>query len=339
MKCPRQTTGDPGAAQVSLLDARVGPTAPCVPAIREAVSRWRAAGYKGSTDTTRAAAELLVQHRPPAAGRTAFATTTPSVRRSRRSSTSTRSSRHPAVTRACWSSYATNVPDIRLLQYDDFARYCIKMATGSGKTKVMSLAVAWQYFNAVAGGRDDYATHLPAHRAERDRLRAPAGGLRRRAHLPHRPGHSAGTADLLGLRLLHARRRRAGQLAGRALPDQHPAVLRAPGDGRRRARGDDGRPRPEAAGSKVRGRGLRRADRRPRRRRAWCSTTRRHHTHDEESEWNKVIRRLHERLPAGWRRSSISSATPRYSKGRLFPGRSSTIRSSRRSSTTSSSGR
>src|SRR5262249_18509227 len=33
--------------------------------------------------------------------------------------------------------------------YDSFARYCIKMATGSGKTKVMALAVAWQFFNAV----------------------------------------------------------------------------------------------------------------------------------------------------------------------------------------------
>src|SRR5207244_2591885 len=28
-------------------------------------------------------------------------------------------------------------------------RYCIKMATGSGKTKVMSLAVVWQFINAV----------------------------------------------------------------------------------------------------------------------------------------------------------------------------------------------
>ena len=35
--------------------------------------------------------------------------------------------------------------------------YCIKMATGSGKTKVMALAIAWHYFNAVAEGRDDYA--------------------------------------------------------------------------------------------------------------------------------------------------------------------------------------
>ena len=39
-------------------------------------------------------------------------------------------------------TYATR-SDLRLLQYDDFARYCVKMATGSGKTKVMSLAVAW----------------------------------------------------------------------------------------------------------------------------------------------------------------------------------------------------
>ena len=49
------------------------------------------------------------------------------------------------------------MPGIHVLQYDDFARYAIKMATGSGKTKVMALAIAWQYFNAVAEGRDDYA--------------------------------------------------------------------------------------------------------------------------------------------------------------------------------------
>ena len=47
--------------------------------------------------------------------------------------------------------------DLRLLQNDLFARYCVKMATGSGKTKVMSLAVAWQFFNAVNEGREDFA--------------------------------------------------------------------------------------------------------------------------------------------------------------------------------------
>ena len=42
--------------------------------------------------------------------------------------------------------------DLKLLRFDDFGRYCIKMATGSGKTKVISLAIAWHYFNAVAEG-------------------------------------------------------------------------------------------------------------------------------------------------------------------------------------------
>ena len=32
---------------------------------------------------------------------------------------------------------------------DRFARYVLKMATGSGKTKVMSLAIVWSYFNAL----------------------------------------------------------------------------------------------------------------------------------------------------------------------------------------------
>ncbi len=52
-----------------------------------------------------------------------------------------------------------------------------------------------------------------------------------------------------------------------------------------------------------------------------------HHTHDEESEWNKGIRRLHAALagqvgnflhaPAGVTQLDVS-ATPRYSKGSLF---------------------
>ena len=33
------------------------------------------------------------------------------------------------------------------LASDKWAKYCFKMATGSGKTFVMALAIAWQYFN------------------------------------------------------------------------------------------------------------------------------------------------------------------------------------------------
>src|SRR5205814_5623060 len=43
-----------------------------------------------------------------------------------------------------------------------------------------------------------------------------------------------------------------------------------------------------------------------------------HHTHDEDSEWNKVIRRLNGQLPSGLSAQLDFSATPRYSKGALF---------------------
>ena len=101
----------------------------------------------------------------------------------------------------------------------------IKMATGSGKTKVMALTVAWQYFNAVAGGRDDYAKTflvVAPNVIVFERLRC---GFRRRTNLQTRPHRPSGATDLLGLRLLHARRPRAGQLAGCALSHEHPAVL------------------------------------------------------------------------------------------------------------------
>ena len=51
--------------------------------------------------------------------------------------------------------------DIRINPFDDqWCRYVYKMATGSGKTKVMSLLIAWSYYNAVREGpeiSDNYA--------------------------------------------------------------------------------------------------------------------------------------------------------------------------------------
>lgn len=43
-----------------------------------------------------------------------------------------------------------------------------------------------------------------------------------------------------------------------------------------------------------------------------------HHTHDEDSEWNKVIRRIDEQSSSGVTAQLDFSATPRYAKGGLF---------------------
>ena len=43
---------------------------------------------------------------------------------------------------------------------DSWARYCAKMATGSGKTKVMSLLIAWSFFNAKYEAEIDLPKHF-----------------------------------------------------------------------------------------------------------------------------------------------------------------------------------
>src|SRR5712691_12360732 len=142
-------------AQLSLLEARVT-TAPAVPAIRAAVAEWRGEHYKGASKTSRLLLNywFSTDHRLPNGSRFRY-------HHAQREAIETLIyvsevagiKRH----RELLERFAPNVPGIHVLQYDDFARFCIKMATGSGKTKAIALAMAWQYFNAVAEGRSDCA--------------------------------------------------------------------------------------------------------------------------------------------------------------------------------------
>jgi type III restriction enzyme len=121
--------------QLSLLEPAVR-TAPCVPAIRQAVDEWRARNYKGATETTRILLNhwFKTDHRLPNGHAFVYYD----------------SQRHAIETliylyeiagvrrhKDLVERYARANQNLRLLQYDDFSRYCIKMATGSGKTKVI----------------------------------------------------------------------------------------------------------------------------------------------------------------------------------------------------------
>ncbi len=124
-------------------------TAPCVPKLRRLVQEWAAGPrrYKGATETTR---ELLLHwfhrdHRLPTgmrfrwfdAQREAMETLVYvwEVERVR--------SRAELIERFADDSMGATFPST-----DAFPRYAVKMATGSGKTKVMALAIAWQFLNA-----------------------------------------------------------------------------------------------------------------------------------------------------------------------------------------------
>ncbi|MDQ6926893.1 MAG: DEAD/DEAH box helicase family protein, partial [Candidatus Eremiobacteraeota bacterium] len=207
--------------------------------------------------------------------------------------------------------------DIQLLQHDDFARYCLKMATGSGKTKVMALAVAWQYFNAVDEGRDDYARTtlvIAPNVIVYERLRADfAGGRIFRADPMIPPelqvfwdyevylrgegerASSEGALYLTNVQQLHDRPEAPTE------PDPIAAVLG---------------PRPSAQAGRAEADGF---VARVTLRGDTCLVVNdeAHHTHDEGLRWNEVIRDLHGELAdqGGSVVQLDMTATPRYGKG------------------------
>lgn len=305
---------EPSPDQESLLDARVT-TAPAVPAIRKGVQAWRAAHYQGASDTTK----LLLNHWFTAEHRL------PDGRQFRYYH-----AQREAMETLVWLYEVegvrshrdllerfAKVPGIHVLQYDDFARYAIKMATGSGKTKVMALAVAWQYFNAVADGRDDYARTfliVAPNVIVYERLRADfvSGKIFKLDPMippelrifwdmdfymrgdPERAS-SQGALYLTNVQQLYDRDASA--------VSNEPAVMT-----------DVLGPIPSTSTDAVD-----RFDARIEERGAPCLVINDegHHVHDEENEWSKVIRRIHEAASPVAAQLDFS-ATPRYQKGGLF---------------------
>ena len=209
---------------------------------------------------------------------------------------------------------------------DRWPRYVLKMATGSGKTKVMSLAVVWQYFNArfERGSRDDYtqtfaliAPNVIVYQRLLEDFRG--GGIFR--HDPLVPpeweadwqftvvtrddpvrSSTPGTLYLTNIHQLYdARgRRRAG-----AEPEALTAVL--------------GGPRP--SGAEGTGAGLR--ERMAAHGELLVLNDEGHHVHTDELEWAKVIEGLdaglRERTGRGLRAQLDFTATPKHTNGALFP--------------------
>lgn len=300
------------------LDAQFAQTtAPGVPAIRAAVTAWREDGYKGSTATTRAllAHWFKTDHRLPSGRRFAYhyfqreALETLiylwEVERIR-----TRTALLERFVRA-------DGQELRLPQHDDFARYAVKMATGSGKTKVMALAVAWQYLNAARSEGDDYAKTfllIAPNVIVFERLRSDFEGGRIFTQDPVIPKHmrifweldcvlrgdgeraaADGTLFLTNIQQLY-------EAPARAESDEPEALLGVLGAA----------PRPQLNG----GRGFRERIA-ARRGTLLVLNDEAHHTHDEGSEWNSVIRDLHGARPITAQLDF--SATPRFTKGGLFP--------------------
>jgi type III restriction enzyme len=291
-------------------------TAPCVPALRQAVFDWRARNYEGVSDTTRALLNFWFRtdHRLPNRRRFEYH---PAQKEAVETLIYLYEVAQVRRHKALLERFA-HAQDLRLLQHDDFARYCIKMATGSGKTKVMALAIAWQYFNAVVEGRDDFARTsliIAPNVIVFERLRLDFGDGRIFRVDPVIPpelqiywdfecymrgdperASSQGALYLTNVQQFYER----SQKEATEEPEEMAAVLG---------------PRPPTDKIEVQDFDRRIADRGDP---LLVVNDEAHHTHDEESEWNKVIRRLHSTLRDPGVVQLDFTATPRHSKGALF---------------------
>jgi type III restriction enzyme len=290
-------------------------TAPCVPTIRTAVKLWRKGGYKGVTETTR---ELLnywfyTDHhfltgnkfRYHDAQKEAIETLiyVYEVKKVRRR-------------KSLLDFFSIYNKGLRLPSYDEFARYCLKMATGSGKTKVMALAIVWQYFNAVREDDKQYAkTFLilapnvivferlkedfingkifqtdplfPRHFKLFWEMECYMRGDAQRTH-------SDGALYLTNIQQFYER--------AHISKEEEPAEITA------------------LLGNKPQTKKLELTDFAERIAQhdglLMVLNDEAHHTHDEDSEWNQVIKGLHSNRPIAAQLDF--SATPRYTKGNLF---------------------
>jgi type III restriction enzyme len=313
---PRGKKAEAQGEQLDVLQAHVS-TAPCVPEIRKATKDWRENKYKGASETTKTLFNywFATDHRSRDRGTFQFYY-----------------SQREALETLAWLYEVeqvrshrdlverfAKVPGIHVLQYDDFARYAIKMATGSGKTKVMALAVAWQYFNAVAEGRDDFAKTflvVAPNVIVFERLRSDFGGGRVFRTDPIIPpelrifwdmdfymrgdpegASSQGALYLTNIQQIYTDTDTAGESDE---PEEMTDVLG---------------PLPPSSTNAVAD-----FDERITRRDGKCLVINDegHHVHDEDSKWNQMIRRIHAETTDGLAAQIDFSATPRYQKGGLF---------------------
>ena len=67
---------------------------------------------------------------------------------------------------------------------EDLRRFAFKMATGSGKTWVMAMAVVWSHFHKLAMPDSELSTNFSHPGAERDRVSETREGFRRQPDIP-----------------------------------------------------------------------------------------------------------------------------------------------------------
>ena len=290
-----------------------------VPAIRQAVHTWRGNGYDGATNTTKALLRHWFETDHQIKGEDWLyyycqreAIETVIYLREVLQATS-------LYTLA--REFDTQQEVLLNPAQDRWPRYVCKMATGAGKTKVMSLAVVWSYFNAQfeSERRADYAQSfalIAPNVIVYERLLDDFGNgaIFRADPLVPPPWqadwsfsvvtrddpYQSSTRGTLYLTNIHQLYESRGRRARGGEPAAISGVLGGP---------------PPTGGD---GAGLRFRNQIASHGELMLLNDEAHHVHDDDLEWYRTIENLHDDLGDGLRLQLDFSATPKHNNGRLF---------------------
>ncbi|MEB3292839.1 MAG: DEAD/DEAH box helicase family protein, partial [Synechococcales bacterium] len=203
---------------------------------------------------------------------------------------------------------------------DSWSRYAFKLATGAGKTKVMSLCIVWSYFHALRESDSELARHfvvIAPNLTVYERLKDDFGNGRVFDTDPLIPPEWRGDWNLSVVLQDEA----SGAATGGTLYLTNIHRLYAK---RKQKATDDGYAwmGPPVSKSKALDTGAALRDRITTHRRVMILNDEAHHVWDSGSAWNEAIRSLHETLLSRGGGKLVAqldfSATPKDNKGLLF---------------------
>ena len=203
---------------------------------------------------------------------------------------------------------------------DSWSRYAFKLATGAGKTKVMSLCIVWSYFHALRESDSEMARHfvvIAPNLTVYERLKDDFGNGRVFDTDPLIPPEWRGDWNLSVVLQDEA----SGAATGGTL---YLTNIHRLYEKRKQKATDDGYAwmGPPVSKSRALDTGAALRDRITTHRRVLILNDEAHHVWDSGSAWNEAIRNLHETLLARSGSKLVAqldfSATPKDNKGLLF---------------------
>ena len=218
-----------------------------------------------------------------------------------------------------YRGFGLGIPEIK---EDFWPQYCFKMATGSGKTFVMAMALVWQYFNKIYETKNDkrYSSHfllLAPNLIVYDRLRQDFKDNKIFRKFPFIPKEWQSDFDL--------------QVIFQSSPEESHSrgVLHLTNIQQLYERGEseEGQPIEELLGPKPKREEIAQYEELVRRLQNYedlvVMNDEAHHVHSDDLEWNKAISKIHngaqEQFGDGLVAQLDFTATPKDLKGNPFP--------------------